>query len=66
MYDLKPKTCSQLLDAFVGSILNYTFDIWGFTKSEKIERIHLQLCKQFCKQMLQVRLSMCLWIPTLR
>ncbi|XP_052255506.1 uncharacterized protein LOC127861165 [Dreissena polymorpha] len=55
MYDLKPKTLCQLFDAFVGSILNYASEIWGFTKSKEIERIHLK----FCKRMLQVRLNSC-------
>ena len=55
MYDLKPKTLCQLFDAFVGSILNYASEIWGFTKSKEIERIHLK----FCTRMLQVRLNSC-------
>jgi len=55
MYDLKPKILCQLFDAFVGSILNYASEIWGFIKSKEIERIHLK----FCKRMLQVRLNSC-------
>ena len=34
-YDLKPKIFCQLFDAFVGSILNYACEIWGFTNSPK-------------------------------
>ena len=41
----------QLFDAFVGSILNYSTETWGFRKSKAIERIHLK----FCKRILQVR-----------
>ena len=55
MYDLKPKILCQLFDAFVGSILKYASEIWGFTKSKDIERINLK----FCKRMLQVRLNSC-------
>jgi exonuclease III len=55
LYDLKPKILCQLFDAFVGSILNYASEIWGFTKSKEIERIHLK----FCKRLLQVRPNSC-------
>ncbi len=39
---LKPKTVCQLFDAFVGSTLSYACEIWGFSKSKEIERIHLK------------------------
>lgn len=54
-FDLKPKILCQLFDAFVGSILNYAAEIWGYTKSKEIERIHLK----FCKRILNVRLNTC-------
>ena len=31
---LKPRILCQLFDAFVGSILNYSSEIWGNTKSK--------------------------------
>lgn len=52
-YNLKPKTMCQLFDAFVGSILSYGSEVWGFSKSKEIERIHLK----FCKRILKVKLS---------
>ena len=44
-YSMKPSILCQLLDAFVGSILNYGSEIWGFGISTEIERIHLKCCK---------------------
>ena len=41
-YDLSPKTMCQLFDAFVGSILSYSCEVWGYTKSKQLERIHLK------------------------
>ena len=52
---LKPKILCQLFDAFVGSILLYASEIWGFSKSKEIERVHLK----FCKHLLNVRLNTC-------
>jgi len=40
MLDLKPSILCQLFDAFVGSNLNYSSEIWGFSKSKEIERVH--------------------------
>ena len=54
-FDIKPKIFCQLFDAFVGSILNYASEVWGFTKSDDIERIHLK----FCKRLLQVKINTC-------
>ena len=48
---LKPKIACQLFDAFVGSILSYSSEIWGNSKSKEIERIHMK----FCKAILNVR-----------
>ena len=33
-YSLSPKVMCQLFDAFVGSILNYSCEVWGFGKSK--------------------------------
>ena len=55
IYDLKPKVLCQLFDAFVGSILSYGSEIWGYTKSKEIERIHLK----FCKRLLNVPTNTC-------
>jgi hypothetical protein len=54
-YDLKPKTLCQLFDAFVAPILYYASELWGYTKSKEIERIHLK----FCKRLLNVRKNTC-------
>ena len=32
---IKPSTACQLFDAFVGSILSYSSEIWGITKSKE-------------------------------
>ena len=45
----------QLFDAFIGSILIYACEIWGFGKCKEIERIHLK----FCKNLLKVKSSTC-------
>ena len=50
---LSPKTLCQLFDSFVGSVLSYSSEIWGCTKSKELERIHLK----FCKRILKVRLN---------
>jgi len=39
---LTPKTQCQLFNSFIGSILGYGSEIWGYTKSKEIERIHLK------------------------
>ena len=52
---LKPKILCQLFDSFVGSILLYASEIWGFSKSKELERVHLK----FCKRLLNVRLNTC-------
>ena len=38
--EIKPNIFCQLFDSFVGFILNYASELWGFTKSDDIERIH--------------------------
>jgi hypothetical protein len=45
-YRLKTKLLCQLFDSFVGSILNYASEIWGYGKSKEIERVHLKFCKK--------------------
>ena len=52
-YNLSPKTMCQLFDAFVGSILSYGCEVWGFSKSKSLERLHLK----FCKLLLNVKQS---------
>jgi len=42
---MKPNVLCQLFDAFVGSILNYSSEVWGYTKSKEIQRVHLKFCK---------------------
>jgi len=54
-YDLKPRILCQLFDAFVGSILNYASEIWGFNKFKDIERTQLK----FCKRLLNVKSNTC-------
>ena len=46
-------TLFQLFDAFVGSILNFSSEIWGMSKSKEIERLH----QKFCKKILGVKSS---------
>ena len=45
----------QLFDAFVGSILSFSSEIWAFGKSKEVKRIHLK----FCKTLLNVKSSIC-------
>ncbi|MEW8546452.1 MAG: reverse transcriptase family protein, partial [Candidatus Thiodiazotropha sp.] len=52
-YDFTPKTLCQLFDSFVGSVISYSCEVWGFSKSKELERIHLR----FCKRILGVKLS---------
>ena len=54
-YSLTPKVMCQLFDAFVGSTLSYSSEVWGFGKCKSIERIHLK----FCKTILKVKSSTC-------
>ena len=54
-YPIKYSTLFQLFDAFVGSILHYSCEIWGFGKFRQLERVHLK----FCKQLLNVSKSTC-------
>ena len=44
-FNFSPKTCCQLFDSLVGSILGYSGEVWGTFNSEVIERVHLNFCK---------------------
>ena len=39
------KICCQLFDSFINPVLSYACEIWGFSKSKEIERIHLKFLK---------------------
>ena len=56
-YCLKPKVLCQLFDAFAGSILSFSSEVWGFGKCKEIERIHLK----FCKTLLKLSLQLAIW-----
>ena len=43
--ETKPKIPLQLFDSFVGSILMYASEVWGFCKSKKLENIHTKFLK---------------------
>ena len=43
-----------LFDKLILPILNYNGEVWGFSKADVIERIHLR----FCKQLLGVRVQL--------
>lgn len=43
----------NLFDSFVGSILNYSCEVWGFATAENIERVH----RKFCKWLVNVKMS---------
>ena len=46
---LKPKSLCQLFGSFVSSILNYSCEVFGLKRNNKIERIHLNFCKRILK-----------------
>ena len=52
---LKPKLLCQLFDSFVGSILGYGSEIWGFDKYKEAERLHLN----FLRRILRVKVNTC-------
>ena len=52
-YAITPKVMCQLFDTFVGSILSYKCEVWGFAKCKSILRFYLK----FCKALLKVRSS---------
>ena len=44
-YPYNPKVCCRLFDSFINPVLSYACEIWGFSKSKEIERIHLKFFK---------------------
>ena len=48
-YDLTINTYLQLFDSFVGSILNYSCEIWCSTNNLEFERLHLKYCKRLLR-----------------
>ena len=36
---------NMLFDCYVGSVLSYASEVWGFHKAPDIERVHLKYCK---------------------
>ena len=44
--NLKPSHILDLFDKLISPILNYGSEVWGFTKADNIERVHLQFCKK--------------------
>ena len=52
---MKPNDLCQPFDAFVGSILSCSSEVWGYTKSKEIERVHLT----FSKRILNIRINSC-------
>ena len=54
-YEVSNNIALQLFDSFIGSVLNYSCAVWGFSKSKDIERLHLK----FCKSILGVKLNTC-------
>ena len=52
-YGLSPDITIELFDSFVGSILNYGSEVWGFSKANQLERVHLK----FLKRLLYVKRS---------
>ena len=44
--DISPYHRLELFDKLVTPILNYSAEVWGFCKADKIEVVHLQFCKR--------------------
>ena len=51
--DLSVSHMLDLFDKLILPILNYGSEVWGLSKAEIIERVHLQ----FCKQLLGVKIQ---------
>jgi len=47
------KTKSMVFRKRESSILSYSSEVWGYTKSKEIERVHLK----FCKRILNIRMN---------
>jgi exonuclease III len=52
---LNVETMLSLFDCYIGSVLNYGAEIWGFHKGTNIERVHLD----YCKTLLGVKKTTC-------
>ena len=44
--DISPYHRLELFDKLVAPIMNYSAEVWGFCKADKIETVHLQFCKR--------------------
>ena len=51
--DLSVSHMLDLFDKLILPILNYGSEVWGFSKAETVERVHLQ----FCKHLLGVKIQ---------
>ena len=43
-----PQDMFKLFDSIVKPILCYGADVWGYQYVEKIEKVHIKFCKQYC------------------
>ena len=48
-FDLKPKIFCKLFESFVGAVIGYGAEVWGYTKSKEKERLHLNFLKRLLK-----------------
>ena len=60
-YCLKPKVMCQLFDAFVGSVLSFSSEIWGLGKSKEVERIHPKVLQNITQGQVFNLQHGCLW-----
>ena len=44
--DISPYHKLELFDRLVSPILNYSAEVWGFCRADKIEIVHMQFCKR--------------------
>ena len=44
--DISPYHRLELFDKLVAPIMNYSAEVWGVCKADKIETVHLQFCKR--------------------
>ena len=49
MYEVSTSTALQLFDSFVGSVLNYLYVVWEFSKSKNIECLRPYFVNQYCQ-----------------
>ena len=43
---IKPSVVLDLFDKYIGPILNYSCEVWGFHTARDIEKVHLNYCKR--------------------